>query len=142
MHSQSRQAAGRKNTYSLETHHPSAAEGLSSLCRCRCHPQLSAIPNARFYGGKLLDGCTAAQLPPLAPDVPTLGFQDVRGQEARSGQSVSNAAEAAAVQRSLQHLASAGIPPERMGVICFFRAQARRCSVCAACEWCGRRSMC
>lgn len=85
------------------------------------------MPNARFYGGKLLDGCQAEQLPPLVPSMPHLCFQDVRGHEARTGQSLSNAAEAAAVQRTLQHLASQGVDPARMGVICFFRAQ-----VCSA----------
>ena len=43
----------------------------------RCHPALSAIPNRLFYGGQLLDGCTAAQRAPLVPGLPPLCFINV-----------------------------------------------------------------
>ncbi len=36
----------------------------------RCHPSVSALPNQLFYGGRLRDGCTAAQRAPLVPLVP------------------------------------------------------------------------
>lgn len=47
----------------------------------RCHPDISAVPNAQFYGGRLLDGCTREQRASLLPGLPSLAFLDVRGQE-------------------------------------------------------------
>ena len=94
-----------------------------SWCTFRCHPAISTIPNQHFYQGRLLDGCLAGQRAALVPGLAPLSFQDVRGHEARSGHSLSNAAEASAVQRLVQRLAAQGLEPGRMGVICFFRAQ-------------------
>ena len=96
----------------------------------RCHPALSAIPNAHFYQGRLLDGCQADDRPALVPGLGPLSFEDVRGHESRTGHSLSNAAEASRVQRALQHLAAQGVDPCRMGVICFFRAQVWIDGVC------------
>ncbi len=47
----------------------------------RCHPDLAAVPNQLFYGGRLLDGCAAADRPSLLPGLPSLVFLDVRGSE-------------------------------------------------------------
>lgn len=47
----------------------------------RCHPDISAVPNAHFYGGRLLDGCTRDQRASLLPGLPSAAFLDVRGQE-------------------------------------------------------------
>ena len=40
--------------------------------------QLSAVPNTHFYGGRLVDGCSAAQRPALLPGCPPLALLDVR----------------------------------------------------------------
>jgi len=45
----------------------------------RLHPALSAIPSAHFYQGRLKDGVTGAQRPPLLPGLPPLMFCDVQG---------------------------------------------------------------
>lgn len=47
----------------------------------RCHPDIAAVPNAQFYGGRLIDGCTREQRASLLPGLPSLVFLDVRGQE-------------------------------------------------------------
>ena len=100
----------------------------------RCHPSLSAIPNAHFYQGRLLDGCQAGARQALVPGLAPLSFEDVRGHEARTGHSLSNAAEASRVQRALQRLAAQGLEPGRMGVICLFRAQVRGPSASMSCR--------
>lgn len=41
----------------------------------------AAVPNQQFYGGRLLDGCAAADRPSLLPGLPNLVFLDVRGSE-------------------------------------------------------------
>jgi superfamily I DNA and/or RNA helicase len=65
----------------------------------RCHPDIAAMSNSQFYGGQLLDGCTALQRAPLAPGLPPLVCVDVRGTHQYSGvsHSTSNGAEARAV---------------------------------------------
>jgi hypothetical protein len=90
----------------------------------RCHPALSAIPNAQFYQGRLLDGCTAEQRPSLVPGLPPAVFVDVRdGREQYVNRSTANSAEAHAVVRVLEKAIGAGVDPARIGVICFYRAQ-------------------
>ena len=66
---------------------------------CRCHPSIAAVSNHSFYGGRLLDGCTAADRGPLLPGLPPLLCLDVRGsqQYASGSGSASNQAEARAV---------------------------------------------
>lgn len=44
----------------------------------RCHPALSEIPNRLFYGGRLLDGCSAGQRQALLPGLPPLCFINVK----------------------------------------------------------------
>ena len=65
----------------------------------RCHPSIAAVSNHSFYGGRLLDGCTAAERGPLLPGLPPLLCLDVRGsqQYASGSGSASNQAEARAV---------------------------------------------
>ncbi len=73
---------------------------MSSLLRCcRCHPSIAAISNHSFYGGRLLDGCTAADRAPLLPGLPPVLCVDVRGSQQFAGGSgsASNQAEAQAV---------------------------------------------
>lgn len=154
-----------------------------------CLPRsISAVPNRHFYGGRLVDGCSAEQRTSLLPGLPSLAFLDVRGQEqygagaegrflpesccwrrslagaksggcvfcqlllsaaavpgctagrscatrvkpipclhacpAPAGRSASNQAEAEAVLSVVERLAGAGVALGRIGVICFFRAQA------------------
>lgn len=60
------------------------------------------MPNALFYSGQLLDGCSAAQRPALVAGLPAVCFREVRGQQ-RYGQgssSASNQAEAQAVHQA------------------------------------------
>jgi superfamily I DNA and/or RNA helicase len=47
----------------------------------RCHPDIAAVPNAQFYGGRLLDGCSREARASLVHGLPSLAFLDVRGQE-------------------------------------------------------------
>lgn len=47
----------------------------------RCHPDISAVPNSHFYGGRLLDGCSREARASLVPGLPSLALLDVRGQE-------------------------------------------------------------
>lgn len=94
----------------------------------RCHPALSAVPNACFYGGLLLDGVAAAERAPLLPSLPALSFLDVRkGSESRmAGGSCENEEEAAVAAAMVRHLVASGIARGDIGVITFYRAQARR----------------
>ena len=66
---------------------------------CRCHPSIAAVSNHSFYGGRLLDGCTAANRGALLSGLPPVLCLDVRGsQQYTSGSgSASNQAEARAV---------------------------------------------
>ena len=49
------------------------------LChQYRCHPALSRIPNAVFYGGRLLDGCSEEQRTGLVAGLPPLTFVNVK----------------------------------------------------------------
>ena len=90
----------------------------------RCHPLISAVPNAHFYDGALLDGCSAEARPSLLPGLPPVVFVDVRGQEERSSmRSTSNPQEAQAVARVLEKALHGGVAPGNCGVICFYRAQ-------------------
>jgi len=90
----------------------------------RCHPALSAIPNAQFYQGRLLDGCTKEQRPSLLPGLPPAVFVDVRdGREQYVMRSTANSSEAHAVVRVVEKAIAAGVDPSGVGVICFYRAQ-------------------
>jgi len=93
----------------------------------RCHPAIARIPNQQFYGGQLLDGCTAEQRPAVVPHLPPICLVDVLGNEQRSrdSASVSNYEEATAVSRIVHLLKTGGVAAEDIGVICFFRAQAQ-----------------
>ena len=76
----------------------------------RCHPDLAAVPNEAFYGGRLQDACTADQRGPLVPGLPPLVFCDVRGREETGAgtRSASNRSEATAVVQVLVAHAYAG----------------------------------
>ena len=97
----------------------------------RCHPTISALASHLFYGGRLVDGLgstaeAAAARAPLLPGLPTVGFQHVANgvEQAQRGGSISNAAEASRVARVLGSLVGCGLEPERLGVVCMYRAQA------------------
>ena len=66
---------------------------------CRCHPQIAAISNSQFYGGRLLDGCSAGDRAPLVRGLPPLLCLDVCGSEeyAAGSHSACNRTEASAV---------------------------------------------
>lgn len=93
----------------------------------RCHPDLSALPNELYYGGRLLDGCSREQRQPVVPGLPALSFVEVReGQEQfDQGRSCYNEREARVAVRVARWLLDiAGVPPGQVGIICFFRAHA------------------
>ncbi|GLI60456.1 hypothetical protein VaNZ11_002613, partial [Volvox africanus] len=91
----------------------------------RCHPLLSGIANAAFYGGRLRDGCSASDREPLLLGLPTLAFVEVQGQAQVDGASRSsyNMTEAQVVARAVARMLECGVDPETVGVICFYRAQ-------------------
>jgi superfamily I DNA and/or RNA helicase len=104
------------------------AGGAATLLRTqyRCHPSIARYANDAFYGGRLLDGVTAAARPALVPGLAPVALVAVPGgvASADGARSAFNEAEAAAVVRCMRALASAGVGADRVGVICFFRAQA------------------
>lgn len=79
----------------------------------RCHPQIAAISNSQFYGGRLLDGCSAADRAPLVRGLPTLLCLDVRGSQdyASGSYSASNRAEASAIAQVQPDTALPTSPP-------------------------------
>ncbi|CAD7702262.1 unnamed protein product [Ostreobium quekettii] len=91
----------------------------------RCHPALADIPNRLFYDGRLLNGCSAEERPPLVEGWPPISFCDVRGtaRRAQGGGSSANGQEAECVLQILRRLGEAGVEAAACGVICFFRAQ-------------------
>eukprot|EP00741_Cyanophora_paradoxa_P020911 tig00021318_g20187.t1 len=91
----------------------------------RCHPAFSALSSRLFYGGRLRDGVTPADRPPLAPGVPPLlAFDSQVTQEERRGGSFVNRAEADAVLHAVGLLERAGVRPSQVGVVCLYKAQA------------------
>ncbi len=65
----------------------------------RCHPELTCVPNALFYQGKLIDGVDPSERAPLVAGLPPLVFCNVvsgreqRQQDDVSGTSVFNETE-------------------------------------------------
>lgn len=92
----------------------------------RMHPRLSAICNELFYEGRLRDGVSAEDRPPLHADLPTLRFFDVvNGQERRTPDgSFDNAREVDVVCEIVGWLAERKVSPADIGVVCLYKAQA------------------
>jgi hypothetical protein len=95
----------------------------------RCHATLAGIANRLFYESRLIDGAPPPLVARSVERLATLTFCDVRGgREASSGgaqgASYTNAAEAAVVLHLLRLLARAGVDDSRIGVICWYKAQA------------------
>ena len=94
---------------------PEANARYSSLLTCcRCHPSIAAISHHSFYGGRLLDGCTAADRAPLLPGLPPVVCLDVRGSQQFAGGSgsASNQAEAQAVVQVRPGHEESIVPPD------------------------------
>ncbi|KAK2076177.1 hypothetical protein QBZ16_001109 [Prototheca wickerhamii] len=91
----------------------------------RCHPDISRIPNDCFYGGRLLDGCTAQQRASLFQErLAPVVWVDPGGQEEGAAGSVRNRREAEAIRNIVGTLLSSGsVTRSQIGIICFFRAQ-------------------
>eukprot|EP00198_Chlamydomonas_reinhardtii_P000886 XP_001690221.1 RNA helicase [Chlamydomonas reinhardtii] len=91
----------------------------------RCHPRLSSIANAAFYEGRLRDGVTPADRPPLLVGLPPLVFVESGGQAAVDAYTRSsyNTQEAQLVSRMVAALLAQGVSADEVGVICFYRAQ-------------------
>ena len=93
----------------------------------RCHPTISGIANRLFYAGQLRDGVDAAARPPVVPGLPpvVLCRADAGCERADGAGSVLNEHEARAAAVLLAILVrDHGVAPERIGVICLYRAQA------------------
>ena len=93
------------------------AAGHSSLLlrtQYRCHPQLSALSNALYYDGRLLDGVSAAERQPLLPSLLPLTVLDVTCGSSRAAD-----AELQLASRLVQTLLTCGVPPESIAVLCF-----------------------
>eukprot|EP00002_Diphylleia_rotans_P031157 TRINITY_DN645_c0_g1_i9.p1 TRINITY_DN645_c0_g1~~TRINITY_DN645_c0_g1_i9.p1 ORF type:complete len:680 (-),score=132.45 TRINITY_DN645_c0_g1_i9:2286-4325(-) len=90
----------------------------------RCHPAISNIANKLFYEGKLSNGLTAAQRPPLF-DLPPVCFVDITsGTEATGSQnSYYNEAEANHIASFVASLVRSGMEGSRIGVVVLYRAQ-------------------
>ena len=80
----------------------------------RCHPQLSALSNALYYDGRLLDGVSAAERPPLLPSLLPLTVLDVTCGSSRAAD-----AELHLASRLAQTLLTCGVPPGSIAVLCF-----------------------
>ena len=78
------------------THESCWMHALDRAHRHRCHPALSAIPNAAFYGGKLQNGCTALDRAPVLRGLPPLLFVEGGGQVQMEGGSSYNRTEVCA----------------------------------------------
>lgn len=90
----------------------------------RCHPQIAAMSNTMFYGGRLMDGVTVHQRTGLV-SLPPVCFFAVRGTEERSGGgSFCNPAEAAFAVKLIKSLLDADLQPSQIGVITLYRSQA------------------
>ena len=104
----------------------SAGLGACTLRRqYRCHPDLAELSNTLFYGNALLNGCNAADRPPLLGSLAPLLFYDVHpyGCEMRDQRSYFNPIEATTVVRFVRATVSRGIEPKCIGVICLYVKQ-------------------
>ena len=94
----------------------------------RCHPTISGVANRLFYGGQLRDGVTAADRPPVVPGLPPVVLcrsDGAGGERTDASGSVYNEHEARAAAAIVRMLVNDHeVAPERIGVICLYRAQA------------------
>lgn len=97
------------------------------LRQYRSHPAIAEVPNKLFYGGRLLHGVGAAERPPAVPGLPHLVWMfHPQGRERYDGaKSAYNDPEASMVAETVFQLVRAGIAPNEIGCITFFKAQAR-----------------
>eukprot|EP00899_Mesostigma_viride_P013583 jgi/Mesvir1/22225/Mv14919-RA.3 len=99
----------------------------------RLHPRLNEVPNQLFYEGRLKNGCSeedrcALLTGPTGPWPPLLVWDtQFHGQERRQQDgSYSNDVEADVVCRAIMtFLDKGGVSPGEIGVIVFYKAQAR-----------------
>lgn len=109
--------------------YPSMLPALLNL-QYRMHPLLSRWPSETFYGGRLLDGITGLQRPPVPgfnwPAAGCLAFVEAAGPEEVSpdGCSRVNREESALICSIVSQLVRY-MPPQDMGVISPYRAQVR-----------------
>lgn len=115
------------------------AEHVPTLLRTqyRLHPNLSKIPNASFYDGQLLDGCSTIdrQHLLLARDdgqgsktpMPPLTWMDLCLNDIQHdyGRSAFSKREAKLAALIVGRVMSLGIAPEQIGVISLFKAQSQ-----------------
>eukprot|EP00698_Gefionella_okellyi_P025136 TRINITY_DN908_c0_g1_i13.p1 TRINITY_DN908_c0_g1~~TRINITY_DN908_c0_g1_i13.p1 ORF type:complete len:1112 (-),score=206.45 TRINITY_DN908_c0_g1_i13:2216-5551(-) len=91
----------------------------------RCHPLISAMPNALFYDGELRDGVGIDSRAPLLTHMPTMVWCDTpEGKEmSDSSGSFYNDAEANFVVKLVEHLLEQGVQNSQIGVIALYKAQ-------------------
>lgn len=98
----------------------------------RCHPAISAAPNAHFYAGRLHDGVTVDDRAPLVEGLGPVLVVDVRlrrgGHPSVQGPAAGRAGapnplEAEVVAKLCQTFVGAGVAPTDIGVIATYRAQ-------------------
>ncbi|WP_433472180.1 caspase, EACC1-associated type [Spirillospora sp. CA-142024] len=89
----------------------------------RCHPQIAAFVNERFYEGSL-NVLTDIRGRPSLPDRPAILWSDVQGQARTSGTSWINPAEIDKVLESVRYLLEKLPGDATVGVVTPFKAQA------------------
>eukprot|EP01083_Nonionella_stella_P205221 747537_1 len=96
----------------------------------RCHPEISAIPNALFYRSELKDGVTAEDRSALIRGLNPMMICDVPGGQEKLSSVVTgsfyNEAEMVAVCGIVKQLLSCGISRSQIGVIALYKAQVFR----------------
>ncbi|OHT08379.1 hypothetical protein TRFO_23138 [Tritrichomonas foetus] len=94
----------------------------------RCHPSIADICSYSFYDGKVKHGISKESREPLF-GMPTMCVFNVKcGQESLRGGSTYNTCEAIVVVNLAKFLINAGVAPEEIGVIAFYKAQVEEIS--------------
>ena len=117
----------------------------------RCHPAISALANAHFYGGSLLDGIAAVDRPPVLPGLPPFSVIQVSPERAApplfqappgsskaafskspslapeaataKEETLVSVPEAASTAAAVSEFIRSGVGPERLGIICVYKNQ-------------------
>eukprot|EP00930_Biecheleria_cincta_P055149 TRINITY_DN41501_c0_g1_i1.p1 TRINITY_DN41501_c0_g1~~TRINITY_DN41501_c0_g1_i1.p1 ORF type:complete len:1081 (+),score=199.95 TRINITY_DN41501_c0_g1_i1:66-3308(+) len=110
-----------------------ASARLELATQYRCHPAIAELGNQLFYGGWLRSGISAeGRSSVLGSNMPPLMVLLSQGLETRVGGSYRHDSEADVCAAWLRRaVAGSALRPEHLGVICFYRPHAERCSQAA-----------